>query len=182
MVTFNNSPASPAPRYFPVNRNNRLEMVSYQQLFLVAHERWRKGRFAEAAQILERLCEATDRGPRAHILLALCRAMQSDFAGCSRVLHDALPTATYGTAAGDLHNAFVNWGCTLYLSVKEELEAVVDARDDLPTPCLLLADLLASSGSARKAREMFRQAIRRDRPDGAVALVARTVLAGRSPN
>ena len=41
MVAYNMSLVSSAPRFFPVKRNQRMEMKPYQELFLVAHERWR---------------------------------------------------------------------------------------------------------------------------------------------
>ena len=86
---------------------------------------------------------------RVHIHPALCQATQGGFGGCSRVLHIALLTATFGTAASDLHNVFVNWGCALHLSGKGEHEWVVRTRDDLPTRCLLRVELLTTSLSGR---------------------------------
>src|SRR5262249_52427348 len=85
----------------------------------------------------------------------------------------ALPDETYGNAASQLHEGFVLWSCTVYPEVKRLLSVVAAEQQTLPVPCLLLADLLMSVGNEKRALQFLRDAIRRDRPDGAIARIAR---------
>lgn len=171
-----NSPSTPAPVTFDVQRNGDRIQLSYQQVFAVGHKLWLTGRYPEAATVFQQLAAIGDRGPRAHILLAHCKAMAGDYSGCSRTLAEGLDSDIYGNAASDLHSAFVMWKCTLYVDVKAELARVISEHVELPTPCLLLADLLMTSGNRQLPPRLLKQAIQRDRPDGAIAAIARRKL------
>jgi hypothetical protein len=174
---------------FDIQRRGDRVRLSYQQVFAVGHKLWLSGRYPEAATVFQQLAAISDRGPRAHILLAHCKAMAGDYSGCSRTLAEGLDSDVYGNAASDLHSAFVMWKCTLYVDVKEELAHVISEHVELPTPCLLLADLLMTSGNRQHPPRLLKQAIQRDRPDGAIAAIARRELplalkmfAGREAN
>ncbi len=166
----------PAPVMFAVKQGDHRVQLTYQQVFTAAHKLWLTKRYYEAAEVLKHLTTVGDRGPRAHILLAHCKAMSSDYSGCSSTLAEALEGDQYGNAAAELHSAFVMWKCTLYVDVKIELEKVIAEHPELPTPCLLLADLLLQSGNRQHPPRLLKQAIERDRPDGAIALIARKEL------
>ena len=165
-----------APVTYTIQRDGRPVRVTFQQVFSAAHRLWLQERYPEAAEILKILTEAKNQGPLAHILLAHCKAMAGDYAGCNGTLAEALDSEQFGNAASDLHNAFVMWKCTLYVDVKEELAKVIAEHPELPTPCLLLADLLMQSGNRKHPPRLLKQAIERDRPDGAIAFVARREL------
>jgi thioredoxin-like negative regulator of GroEL len=166
----------PAPTTFWVQRADGRVQLTYQQVFAAGHKLWLNGKYPEATEVFRQLVAVRDRGPRAHILLAHCKAMTGDYSGCSRILAEALESDHYGNAASDLHIAFVMWKCTLFVDAKDELQKVVTAQTDLPTPCLLLADLLMTSGNCEKPPRLLKQAISRDRPDGAIATIARREL------
>lgn len=105
-------------------------------------------RAQRSSRDLKFLCAIPDRGPRSHILYAHCSAMLEDYATCSRVLHEGLPSETYGRASIDLHDAFVMWRCGLPMEVRKGLEKVVQEQTQLPTPCLILSAFLEEMGNA----------------------------------
>lgn len=168
--------ARPVAVSFTVQRGDSQIKLTYQQLFAAGHKLWLAAKYEEAVKIFEHLTTVLDRGPRAHILLAHCRAMLGDYSRCSSTLAAGLSTETYGNAASDLHDIFVLWKCALYQDVKEGLERVVVEHPDLPTPCLMLGDFLMHAGNRQKPPLLLQQAIERDRPDGAIAAIARRRL------
>ncbi len=176
MKSQSRTPNAPKPAQFVLHVGDRTCVRSYQALFDIGHQLWRGKKYAEAHKVFERLAKVTDRGPRSHILLAHCKAMLGDYSGCSATLSCGLASNGFGSASSDLHNAFVLWKCGMFGDVKQELERVVNEHADLPTPCLLLADLLTMAGNRRGQLVFLKKAIERDRPDGAVALVARHCL------
>lgn len=176
MVALNSASARPAPVTFAVQSNGHRSRLTYQQLFAAGHRLWLARRYAGAAKVFERLAGVSDRGPRAHILLAHCQAMLGDYSGCSSTLSQALSTAQYGNAAADLHDIFVMWKCAFYQDVKQEFEKFVAARPELPTPCLIFAEFLMYVGDYQHPADLLRQAIERDRPDGAIAMIAKSEL------
>lgn len=184
MAADNKLKSQPAPAQFIVRRNGERVQLSYQQMFAIGHRLWLAQDHAKAARVFEILSEITDRGPRAHIILAHCRAMLGDYASCLATLSQALPEGRFGNAASQLHNVFVLWKCTYYVDVRQELEIVVSEHPELPTLCLMLAEFLMRNGNQQKPPTLLRQAIERDRPDGAISLIAQQILPialGQSP-
>lgn len=176
MTSLSKTPTAPKPAQFTLHVGDRTCVRSYQALFDIGHQLWKRQNYAEAHKVFERLATIADRGPRSHILLAHCKAMLGDYSGCSATLSGGLASNGFGSASSELHNAFVLWKCGMFGDVKQELEKVVNEHAELPTPCLLLADLLLMTGSRRGPFALLKKAIERDRPDGAVALVARHCL------
>jgi hypothetical protein len=166
----------PVPVSFSVQRGSRRAELTYQQLFATGHRFWLASRWAEAERVFEHLSTVSDRGPRAHILLAHCKVMLGDYAGCSSLLAAALPTEDYGSAASDLHDTFVLWKVSFFSEVKHGLERVIAEHPELPTPCLILGDLLMRTGNRQQPPRLFQQAIDRDRSDGAIAAIAQVQL------
>ena len=166
----------PAAVRFEVRHGGRSVRCTYQQVFASGYDFWVAKKYFEAAKVFESLSIITDRGPRAHIMLSHCKAMLGDYGGCSQILSRVLPQNDFDKLATELHNAFVMWKCAFYLDAKLELENVVANQIELPTPCLLLADLLAEAGNNDKSNRLLKLAIQRDRPDGAVAAIARNKL------
>ncbi len=167
---------------FSVRRNGRKEQLTYSQLFAAAHRIWSAGNFQKAKQIFAELSAIADRGPRAQIFLAHCHVMLGDYAKCSSILNRSLPKEVYGDAAGQLHDAFVLWKVGLFVDVKNGLKSLALAHAKLPVFSLLLADLLQSTGAQELSARFFRRAVDNDRPDGAVALAARSTLKSMSNN
>lgn len=176
MARINTCTTRPAPVTFTVQRGGRRVRLTYQQIFAAGHKLWLAKKYEEAAKVFDHVCGIMDRGPRAHILLAHCKAMLGDFAGCSSTLSDALHSAQYRDAAAKLHDVFVMWKLQFYLDVKQGLEKVIADHPELPTPCLILADMLMNGGNCQQPPYLLQQAIERDRPDGAIAAIARSEL------
>ncbi|MFO1005609.1 MAG: hypothetical protein U0929_06615 [Planctomycetaceae bacterium] len=169
------SPRPPVP-VITVTLDGKKMRISYPKLFAVAFGLWRNHKYQEAREIFQYLCTIPDRGPRAHILYAHCCAMLEDYATCSRILHEGLPSETYGRASIDLHDAFVMWRCGLPMEVRKGLEKVVQEQPQLPTPCLILSTFLEEMGNAIRPPIFLKQAIDRDFPGGAVGHIARCRL------
>jgi len=167
----------PLPANFTIRQGNKDIQVSYQQLFEQGHNLWLRKKYPDATKIFELLCKTTDRGPRADILLAHCYVMQEKFALCSATLCKALPEAEFGSAAGELHDTFIFWRCGVFNDVKTQLIAIVNKFSNLSTTSLLLADFFIKSGNYKDAQQALRLAISRDRPDGAIAFVAKHLSA-----
>ena len=169
------STRSPVP-VITVTLDGKRTRVTYPKLFAVAFGLWLKHKYQEAREIFKFLCTIPDRGPRSHILFAHCCAMLEDYSTCSRVLHEGLPSETYGRASIDLHDAFVMWRCGLPMEVRKGLEKVVQEQVQLPTPCLILSTFLEEMGNALRPPVFLKQAIDRDFPGGAIGSIARCRL------
>lgn len=167
---------------FVVCRNGRKIKLTYPELFATGHRIWLKGDYKTAKEIFKQLQFVDNRGPRAHIFLAHCLVMEGDYAGCSSVLHRALPKDEFGDAAGRLHDTFVLWKVGLYVDVKQELKALALDYASIPSFSLLLADLLHSTGSDSLSRKFLLRAIHHDRSDGGVAMSAKEALQAIADN
>jgi thioredoxin-like negative regulator of GroEL len=157
---------------FKIRRNGRVERLTYQELYTAGHRAWLNGSFHSAQRIFEEMSAAVSCGPRVEILRAQCLAMQSDFSGCSSVLHRALPEDQYDQAAGQLHDLFVLWKVGLLVEVKSGLQQLILEHPELPVLSLLLADLLQMSGAYALSEQFLRQAVEGDSVDGAIAFAA----------
>lgn len=167
---------------FTVCRNGRKVTLTFPQLFATGHRVWLKGDYKTAKAIFRELSSVNDRGPRACMFLAHCHVMEGDYAGCSSVLHRALPKNEFGDAASRLHDTFVLWKVGLFVDVKEALKSLARDYANLPTFSLMLADLLHSTGSESLSEKFLRRAIHNDRPDGGVALSAKSTLQSITQN
>ena len=160
----------------PFRRNGKIVQLTFEHAFSVGHYLWSKGRFEQAAQVFEVLSAVTGRGPKASIFLAHCRVMLSDYAGCSGVLHRVLADDQFATTASTLHEAFVMWKCGFYAEARDGLRTVVEEQTDLPSVPLILAELLGKVGNWTRPLHLLNLALRRDRPNGAVAQIAKRIL------
>ena len=167
---------------YTVCRNGKKTKFTYPELFAAAHRIWLKGDYVTAKEIFKQLQSDHSRGPRAHIFLAHCLVMEGDYAGCSSVLHRALPKEDFGDAASRLHDTFVLWKVGLYVDVKQSLKSLALDYANVPTFSLMLADLLHSTGSDSLSEKYLRRAIQHDRPEGGVALSAQYALRAMSNN
>jgi hypothetical protein len=175
-------PSTSAPRTvnwdvrIPFRRHGRIVELTFEQAFAVAHYLWSNGRFEQAAQRFDVLSVVPGRGPKASIFLAHFRAMMSDYAGCSGLLHRVLDDEQFATTASALHEAFVMWKCGFYVEANEGLRAVVAKQTELPSVPLILAELLGKVGNWPRPPQLLTLALRRDRPNGAVAQIAKRLL------
>jgi thioredoxin-like negative regulator of GroEL len=167
---------------FTVVRNGQRVKLSFAQLFAAGHRVWIKGDYQTAKQIFRQLADVSDRIPRAHIFLAHCLVMEGDYAGCSAVLHRALPKEQYANAASRLHDTFVLWKVGLFVDAKEGLKSLAMDFSELPTFSLMLADLLYQAGSESLSEKFLRRAIQLDRAGGGVSLSANSMLKSISQN
>lgn len=167
----------PEPKIFRIHRGNRDVQISYEELFATGHKLWLKHKYVEAAKVFKVLSEVTDRGPRAHLFLAHCKAMQNDFMGCSGTLYNALPKEKFGDAAIDLHNTFILWRVQFSDEILKGLVKIVNDYPALATPCLMLSDFLIEQGKSSQSPKALRQAIKRDRPNGSISRIAKHDLA-----
>ena len=172
MVRITAGNGEPKPVEFEVRHAGRSVRRTYQQVFESGYELWQAKNYAEALKVFESLIVVTDRGPRAHIMLSHCKAMLGDYGGCSSTLTKVLSDESSDKTAMALHDAFVMWKCSFYLDAKKELENIISKHSELPTPCLMLADLLSEAGNDSKSICLLKMAIQRDRPKGAIATIA----------
>lgn len=169
-------------RRFTVVRNGQRVKLTFAQLFAAGHRVWIKGDYQTAKQIFQQLADVSNKIPRAHIFLAHCLVMEGDYAGCSSVLHRALPKEEYANAASRLHDTFVLWKVGLFVDAKEGLKSLAMDFAELPTFSLMVADLLYQSGSQSLSEKFLRRAIQLDRAGGGVSLSANSMLQAISHN
>lgn len=164
-------PLAPAPANLEITMGGKVRTVSYEQAFVLAFALMDQKQYEQAARLFERLEMFTDRGPRAFIMQAFCEAAASRFDGCSKPL-----TATFQgdsqSLAADLHSAFISYHVGIRQDAITTLAEIVNRNRELPTLCLLLGDMFQAFGKTEMARNCWSLAIKRDWPNGSVAIVA----------
>lgn len=168
------SPALPEPT-FAFQLGDQKRHLTFPQAFAFGYSLCRAKKFEAAAAVFERLAKVTERGPRSHIMHALCKAGLADFKGAKLVLDHAF-AGEERLLADAIQEVIVESRIGIKDMALRELITLVNNHHDLPTLCLWLGDLLETSGDLAKARRCWKLAVKRDRPDGAVALVARQQL------
>jgi thioredoxin-like negative regulator of GroEL len=153
----------------------RKHVVTYEQAFSHGHMPLEKGHVEEAASVFSILVKTPDRGPRAQIMLARCQAAMASFAGSREVLG----TVFHGDQqiiADELQGAFVYYKLGMRAEALKCIAGLVRRHRALPTICLILGDMFHADGDISRARQCWRLAIERDRPNGGVALAAKRQL------
>ena len=168
-------PLGPAPVTIPIRWAGKNRNVSYEQAFVLACTLLERSDFESAARLFERLEKYSDRGPRASIMHAFCEAAALHFDSCSKPLTSAFDT-TKDSIAGELHNAFVSFHVGIRQDALSAMAQLVNKYREFPTLCLLLGDMFHAGGETAMARKCWLMAIKRDRPNGGVALVAERKL------
>ena len=161
----------PAPTEIRVVIDGESRALFYEQAFVLGCSLLRKGHVADAAKLFERLEEFTDRGPRAFIMQAFCEAAAMHFDKSSQPLMEAFDGESQEIASA-LHNAFVSYHVGIRQDALKAMAELVNTYRDYPTLCLLLGDMLKEAGKQPLARKCWSLAVHRDRPGGAVAVVA----------
>ena len=161
----------PAPTEIKVVIDGQPQQLSYEKAFALGCSLLKKGRVADAAAIFERLEEFPDRGPRAFIMQAFCEAAALQFDKCGQPL-TAVFDGEQQKIATALHNAFVSYHVGIREDALKSRADLVNKYPDYPTLCLLLGNMLDGADKKPLARKCWSLAVHRDRPGGAVAMVA----------
>ncbi len=164
---------SPASFRFVINEKEY--DMTFERAFTYAHRLLKKRNYEVAGAIFEKLTAATDRGPRALIMLAICRAGMSDYKGSHDVLDRAFPGED-SVMAAELQDIVVMSRMGFKKDAMQDLVRLVNEHKELPTLCLWLGDMLEAKQELAKARQCWQLAIKRDRPKGAIAQAAKKQL------
>jgi hypothetical protein len=73
------SSVKPKSPKFKLQIDGQTRELTYQDAFMHAYDCAREGTLERAERIFSALCDVTDRGPRARIMLARCHAHSLDF-------------------------------------------------------------------------------------------------------
>lgn len=148
---------------------------SYAQAFALGHSLIRTKNYRSAASIFKRLTEVPDRGPRAHIMLAICMAGLSNYQDARATLDGVFQDGDR-SLAGAIHDVIVQLRMGFKDGALKDLVELVNTHEELPTLSLWLGDMLADVRQTAKAAECWNLAIKRDQSEGSVALVAKSQL------
>jgi hypothetical protein len=166
--------ANPAIHRFKLQVDGQTRELTYQDAFVHAYHLAREGMLDRAERIFDALSAVTDRGPRARIMLARCHAQRLDFQGSKSTLDETF--STNPDLAAKLHDAFVLERFGMKKDAANGLAPIANEHRELPTVCFLLGNLLAEDRKFEKARQCWKLTAKRERPDGAVGLLARRAL------
>jgi len=164
-------PLTPAPARLVVKLGGKHLALSYEEAFGLAYALIDKKQFESAARLFERLQQFTDRGPRAFIMQAFCEAASLHFERCSKPLLSTFDGDNRILAA-ELHSAFISYHVGIRQEAITTLADLVNRNRELPTVCLLLGDMYCAIGNIDMARKCWSLAIKRDWPNGSVAVIA----------
>lgn len=167
--------AAKSPASFRFVINEKEYDMTFVRAFTYAHRLLKKKNYEVAGAIFEKLTAATDRGPRALIMLAICRAGMSDYKGAHDVLDRAFPGED-SVMAAELQDIVVMSRMGFKKDAMQDLVRLVNEHKELPTLCLWLGDMLEAKQELAKARQCWQLAIKRDRPKGAIAQAAKKQL------
>jgi hypothetical protein len=163
--------ANPVPASIELRIGGELRDVPYEQAFVIACNLLDHGQHEAASAIFKRLEAFTDRGPRAFIMHAFCESAAKQYDASKAVLDEAFKDGPEGIAAR-LQDAFVSYHVGIKAEGRQAIAELVDEQQHLPTLCLIMGNVLESSGDLALARRCWTLAINRDRPHGAVAAAA----------
>jgi thioredoxin-like negative regulator of GroEL len=153
--------------------------LDFRQAFRFGYTLLRTRKFKDAASVFEAMMHLGDHDHLAAIMLAYCKAGLKDYAASNALLYE-----TFGdgekTRAEQLHATFVYLSLQMWPDAAEELTAMARECPDLPVICLLLGDLLVIQRRRTKAILCWRLAAKRDHDGGAVAMVARQLIASQT--
>jgi hypothetical protein len=168
------SQVPPSPAKVTIRRKGRTDEMTYQQAFVLGHALLTNREYAPAAVVFQKLIQFSDRGPRAHIMLAIGKAGLSQYAAAFAMLKGA-PSLSASVAAA-VYDVIVQSRMGFKNDALHDLANIVNEHKELPTLCLWLGDLLEANHHLDKAVQCWRLALKRDRAGGAVALAANRQL------
>jgi hypothetical protein len=159
------------PGLFNIHVNNRVVRATYEQAFAYGHHLLENGHPELAEEVYESLSEACREDRRPRLMLARCKAEKEHFGACMEIL-EAIFEDEEEPLVQEFQTAFVFRRVGMLDEAVREVNRIVKQHKDLPTACLFLGDMLASSGKFRSAERCWRIAMQRDEPNGAVATTA----------
>ncbi len=159
------------PATFDVQFGGTVRAVTYEQAFVLAFALIDQKEFENTAQLFERLQKFTDHGLRAFIMQAFCEAAALHFDRCSKPLATTFDGNNQSLVT-DLRNVFISYHAGIPQDAIYRLTELVNRNRELPTICLILGDMFRTMGKDDLAQKCWSLAVKRDWPNGAVALVA----------
>ena len=153
--------------------------LDFRQAFRFGYTLLRTRKFKDAASVFEAMMHMGDHEHLAAIMLAYCKAGLKDYAASNALLCEAFGDGEK-TKAEQLHATFVYLSLQMWPDAAEELTAMAREYPDLPVICLLLGDLLLIQRKPTKAILYWQQAAKQDHDGGAVAMVARQLIASQT--
>jgi hypothetical protein len=153
--------------------------LDFRQAFRFGYTLLRTQKFKDAASVFEAMMHLGDHDHLAAIMLAYCKAGLRDYAASNALLCEAFGDGEK-TRAEQLHATFVYLSLQMWPDAVQELAAMAEECPDLPVICLLLGDLLLIQRKPTKAVQCWRLAGKRDASSGAVAMVARQLIASQT--
>jgi hypothetical protein len=162
---------SEAPATIELRIGGEIRQVAYEQAFVAACSLLDHGQVGAASAVFKRLEAFRDRGPRAFIMHAFCESAAKHYDASKAVLDEAFKDRPEDIA-NQLQDAFVSYHVGIKAEGRQALAELVDEQQHLPTLCLIMGNILQSSGDLALARRCWTLAIERDRPQGAVAATA----------
>jgi Tfp pilus assembly protein PilF len=160
---------------FTVRMGRKKRRIAYEEAFSFGHSLMETGHYEHALEMFSALARTPNRGPRARVMEARCRAELEEFEACSEILENVF-AGEEKPVAEEFQSAFVYHKLGMTREAMLELRKVVKEHKDLPTACLFLADLFQEAGSLQKAAYCWKLAVQRDRRGGAVAKAAQKQL------
>jgi thioredoxin-like negative regulator of GroEL len=160
---------------FTARMGRKKRRLTYEGAFSFGHSLMEAGHYEYALQIFSTLAEVPDRGPRARVMQARCKAELDDFEACKEILENVFEDEDQPVAE-ELQAAFVHHKLGMKREAMLALRKVIKEHTDLPTACLFLGDLFREAGSLEKAAYCWKLAVQRDRRGGAVAKAAKNQL------
>jgi tetratricopeptide (TPR) repeat protein len=159
---------------FTFSFQGKVYKFDFARAFLFGDALLSSGQFHAARYVFEVLGREAGHGPRAKIMLACCEAKLKHFAECASIIGMTFDDS--GAGAEDLHSALVYQSIGMRADAIAALHKLAERFSNLPTLSLLLGDDLARSGDFDRARKAWNAAIKKDRPNGEVAIAAKRRL------
>ena len=153
--------------------------LDFRQAFRFGYTLLRTRKFKDAASVFEAMMHMGDHDHLAAIMLAYCKAGLKDYAASNALLCEAFGDGEK-TKAEQLQATFVYLSLQMWPDAVQELTAMAKECPDLPVIYLLLGDLLVIQRNRTKAILCWRLAATRDHDSGAVATVARQLIASQT--
>ena len=157
----------------------KMYSLDFRQAFCFGYTLLRTRKFKDAASVFEAMIRLGDHDHLAAIMLAYCKAGLRDYAASNALLCEAFGDGEK-TRAEQLHATFVYLSLQMWPDAVQELTALAEECPNLPVICLLLGDLLLIQRKPTKAIQCWRLAAERDHDGGAVATVARQLIASQT--
>ncbi|MFH1731500.1 MAG: tetratricopeptide repeat protein [Planctomycetota bacterium] len=158
-------------RGIKVRVGEKTRILPFAKAFSYGHTLLMGQHYEQALQMFRALGQVFPNDGRIKVMLARCQ-IGLDHYGASRELLEQAFADTDEKLAGELHAAFVYKRLGMTDDAIREVERIVKGHGGFPTGCLVLGDMFAAEGRHKQAITCWKQAIKRDAPQGTVAQTA----------